>query len=182
MPLPAHPMQTIGYTGPDLSSPAMAKAFVDATDGALAAHRETTMPGHFNRAAFYRWPEAFRALKKCLPSNAYRLRKLVLRYGPQAAEPLVLTGHLRNEVLRGPVRFSSRGSTRKIVWPNAPRYVYRIPKNSTFDKAAAVLATNPTDKTAITARIDAAMQRYFDSVGATPASPSSPSLAAAPSA
>jgi hypothetical protein len=175
-------MQTIGYTGPDLSSPAMAKAFVDATDGALAAHRETTMPGHFNRAAFYRWPEAFRALKKCLPSNAYRLRKLVLRYGPQAAEPLVLTGHLRNEVLRGPVRFSSRGSTRKIVWPNAPRYVYRIPKNSTFDKAAAVLATNPTDKTAITARIDAAMQRYFDSVGATPASPSSPSLAAAPSA
>ena len=161
----AHPMPNIGYTGPDLSSPAMAKAFVDATDGALAAHRDATMPTHFNRSAFYRWPEAFRALKKCLPSNAYRLRKLILRYGPQAAEPLVLTGHLRNEVLRGPVRFSSRGTTRSIVWPNAPRYVYRIPKNSTFNKAAAVLATNPTDKTAITARIDAAMQRYFDSTG-----------------
>jgi hypothetical protein len=178
----AHPMQNIGYTGPDLSSPAMLKAFVAATDGALAAHRDATMPAHFTRSAFYRWPEAYRALKKCLPSNAYRLRKLILRYGPQAAEPLVLTGHLRNEVLRGPIRFSSRGTTRSIVWPNAPRYVYRIPKNSTFDKAAAVLATNPTDKAAITARIDAAMQRYFDSVGATPASPSSPSLAAAPSA
>ena len=158
-------MQNLAYTGPDLSSPAMLRAFVAAVDAALAAHRETTMPTHFTRAALGKWYDAYSNLKKLLPTNAYRVRKLVYRYGPQAAEPLVLTGHLRNEVLRGPVRFTSRGTTRLIVWPNAPRYIYRRPRNSTFDKHAAILATNPTDKAAITARIDAAMQRYFDSTG-----------------
>jgi len=170
-------MDNIAYTGPDLSSPAMLRAFVAATDTALAAHRDATMPTHFTRSALGKWYDAYHNLKKLLPSNAYRVRKLVLRYGPQAAEPLVLTGHLRNEVLRGPVRFTSRGTTRSIVWPNAPRYIYRRPKNSTFDKAAAVLATNPTDKAAITARIDAAIQRYFDTTGGQP-----PALAATPPA
>jgi hypothetical protein len=167
-------MQTIGYTGPDLSSPAMLRAFVAAVDAALAAHRETTMPTHFTRAALGKWYDAYRDLKKLLPTNAYRVRKLVYRYGPQAAEPLVLTGHLRNEVLRGPVRFTSRGTTRLIVWPNAPRYIYRRPRNSTFDKHAAILAVNNDDVNTIKIRIDAHMQRYFDSNGSPAAATPSP--------
>lgn len=167
---------TIGYTGPDLSTAAMWTGWVAAADAALAAHRDSRMAAHFSRSALGHWYTQFQALKKLLPNNASRVRKLVLRYGPQAAEPLTLTGHLRNEVLRGPVRFTSRQTTRSIMWPNAPRYIYRRPKNSTFDKVAAILATNPTDKQAIVARIDAGMQRYFDSAAA----PATTSTATAP--
>lgn len=173
--VPPHPiMANIGYTGPDLSEPATARAFVDACDASLSQHRAQSTPRHFTRSALGLWYPQFSGLKKLLPSNARRLRRLVLRYGPQAAEPLTMTGLLKNEVLRGAVRFTSRGQTRSLVWPNAPKYIFRRPRNSTFDKAAAIVATNKDDANTIKLRIDAQMQKYFDSHGSPAAATPSP--------
>lgn len=148
---------------PDLSERGVFEAFVNALDAGLENHRQTFGPRHFTRAAFGHYYQAYSGLKKLMPDRVHqrRLRWLVLRYGPQAENPLVLTGHLRNEVLKGAVRFSSRRDERRMVWPNAPRYIYQYRQGS-INKAAAAVASTPAEEQTLAANVDAKMQKFFD--------------------
>jgi hypothetical protein len=155
---------------PDLSERGMYDAFVGALDAALERHRQATSPRHFTRAAFGHYFSAYRDLKKLLPDPVHvrRLRWLVARYGAQADQPLVLTGNVRNEILKGAVKFTSRGDERRMTWPNAPRYLYmyskgrRAERGGKFNKAAAVVAATPAEEQTLKTDVDAAMQKYLD--------------------
>ena len=146
---------------PDLSEPAVTKAFIDAADKALTDYRNRYEKHHFAAEAPLRYPAEYAQLKKL--NQPRRLQRLVLQFGDQARLPLVESGQTRLAVLEGPVRFAvgKKDDSRKLVFSGVQRYFFQR-RAYGFDKVLAATATTKDEERHVRDVVNAELQTFFN--------------------
>ncbi len=159
--------------------------------------RRTIAPVHFTRHAFSRYPSEYRGNYKrgytgVNPLAGKTTAEIILatprerslrtlwyeiRRWKNSDKPLVKSGAVRREILRGSVTFNSSNTTLVAHWPNLPTVINRKGREVTYfyayhkrrdlpwkggptwDKAAALLAMNESDLRQLQDAFDKALER-----------------------
>lgn len=152
------------------------------------AWRKNIAPQHFTENAFNLYPDEYRGNYKngFNPSGDYRKARTPrerswrtlqyeVRRWKNSPKPLVKTGTLRAEILRGSVVYNKKASVLTVNWPNVPRYLYQYMTaakaqaqdkkgwhgGQTMDKVEALLAHNAADDRALQTYFEAALEKHL---------------------